>query len=73
MRQTEYMEEQECEYRVMYEKSTRGINVAVEPDYLDDQSEPEDDHYVWAYTVRIDNKSSETVTLKSRHWRIQED
>lgn len=53
-----------------YEQETRGIFVAVEPDYLEDQSEPSDDRYVWAYTVRIDNQSDKTVKLVSRHWRI---
>lgn len=54
----------------MYEKVTRGIRVVVEPDFLPDQSEPYDDHYVWAYTVRIDNNSSETVQLMNRRWQI---
>lgn len=54
----------------MYEKTTRGIRVIVEPDFLADQSEPYDDHYVWAYTVRIDNNSDEVVRLKNRRWRI---
>ena len=54
----------------MYERITRGIRVRVEPYFLDDQSDPEDDHYVWAYTVRIENDSPEPVRLRSRHWRI---
>ncbi len=54
----------------MYEHETRGIMVSVEPDYLEDQSEPYDDHYVWSYTVRIDNNSNDIVQLKTRHWRI---
>ncbi len=54
----------------MYEKVTRGIRVTVHPVFLDDQSEPEDDHYVWAYQVTIANEGAETVRLISRHWRI---
>lgn len=54
----------------MYEKETLGIRVAVEPDFLDDQSEPEDDHYVWAYRVRINNESGRTVRLTHRRWMI---
>ena len=54
----------------MYELMTRGIRVIVESDYLEDQSRPEDDHYVWAYTVRIENASEEVVQLRTRHWRI---
>ena len=53
-----------------YERETRSIRVAVKPAYLDDQSDPEDDRYVWAYTVTIENKSGETVQLLSRVWNI---
>lgn len=54
----------------MYNETTRGITVMVDPVYLDDQSSPPDSHYVWAYRVRIENHSDETVQLKSRHWMI---
>jgi ApaG protein len=54
----------------MYSSVTRAIRVIVEPHYLDDQSSPSDDHYVWAYQVQIRNEGSETVQLVNRHWRI---
>lgn len=54
----------------MYEQITRDITVSVEPMYLDDQSTPDEDYYVWAYTVRIINNGPETVQLRSRFWRI---
>jgi ApaG protein len=54
----------------MYSKKTRKINITVNPYYLDDQSEPEDQHFVWAYHVTIDNQSSEKVQLKNRYWKI---
>jgi ApaG protein len=53
-----------------YECETRRIHVAVKPAYLDDQSEPEDDRYVWSYTVTIENKGAEPVQLLSRCWNI---
>lgn len=53
-----------------YECVTRGIRVSVRPYYLDDQSDPEEPRYVWAYTVRIDNESSDVVQLRTRYWRI---
>ena len=37
---------------------------------MDDQSEPEDQHFVWAYQVTIDNQSNEKVQLKNRYWKI---
>jgi len=54
----------------MYTQKTKHISVTVTPIYLEDQSEPDEDHYVWAYQVRIENDSLETVQLRSRHWRI---
>ncbi|MFQ5563260.1 MAG: Co2+/Mg2+ efflux protein ApaG [Parvularculaceae bacterium] len=54
----------------MYERITRGIHVSVAPNYLEDQSDPMEGRYVWAYTVRIDNRSSEIVRLRTRYWRI---
>jgi ApaG protein len=54
----------------MYSETTRAIKVTVEPFYLEDQSSPTEDHYVWAYHVRIENCGGETVQLRSRYWRI---
>jgi len=53
-----------------YAATTEAITVTVEPFYLDDQSEPDDNHFVWAYHVRIENNGGRTVQLKTRHWRI---
>jgi len=54
----------------MYSESTRSIQVTVEPEYLDDQSSPDEDHYVWSYSIRIDNNGPETVRLRNRYWHI---
>ena len=54
----------------MYDETTKSIRVTVEPVYLDDQSSPSDNHYVWAYQVRIENKGDDTVQLLHRYWRI---
>ncbi len=54
----------------MYEKTTNDILIQVKPEFLEDQSRPEDDHFVWSYSVRIENKGSATVQLKSRYWKI---
>lgn len=54
----------------MYEAVTRSIRIRVTPQYLDDQSSPEDSEFVWAYTVDIANEGEETVQLRSRVWRI---
>ena len=54
----------------MYERSTRNIRVAVQPAFLDDQSDPGEQRYMWSYTVTIENKGAETVQLLARHWYI---
>ncbi|MFW0776662.1 MAG: Co2+/Mg2+ efflux protein ApaG [Rickettsiales bacterium] len=54
----------------MYSCTTRNISVTVIPQYLADQSEPEDAHYVWAYTIQLENMGEETVQLINRHWHI---
>ena len=55
---------------LMYSKTTKKINITVKPYYLEDQSEPEDQHYVWAYRVIIDNQGKDKVQLVSRYWKI---
>ena len=54
----------------MYSATTRSIAVTVKPVFLDDQSSPRDNHYVWAYHVRIENRGGTTVQLRSRYWHI---
>jgi len=54
----------------VYTETTRSIKITVKPTYLEDQSSPTDNHYVWAYHVRIENGGEETVQLRRRHWRI---
>src|SRR6188474_557336 len=54
----------------MYETVTQGIRVRVMPQYLEEESSPDESRYVWAYTIDIVNESSETVQLRTRHWRI---
>ena len=54
----------------MYERSTRNIRVAVQPAFLDDQSDPDEERYLWSYTVTIENRGAESVQLLSRHWHI---
>ena len=53
-----------------YTATTRQIRVSVTPTYMDDQSAPSDNHFVWAYQVSIKNMGQETVQLLSRHWKI---
>jgi ApaG protein len=54
----------------MYAATTRHIRVSVAPQFLEGQSKPEEDRYFWAYTITVENRGDETVTLKSRYWKI---
>ena len=46
------------------------IEVVVATRFLEDQSIPEDDRYVFAYTIRIVNLGEVPARLLSRHWII---
>ena len=54
----------------MYSATTHNIRVSVEPEFLDQESAPEDNEYLWAYHIQIENQGSETVQLRTRHWLI---
>lgn len=46
------------------------IDVKTRPQYLADQSEPENEQYVFAYTITITNTGEVPAQLISRHWII---
>lgn len=46
------------------------IIVATEPQYLSSKSEPDNNRYVFAYTISISNLGSTAAKLLSRHWLI---
>lgn len=54
----------------MYDARTRDILVNVQTRFLENESEPDDQYFVWAYHIRITNESDKTVQLLSRHWVI---
>lgn len=54
----------------MYQQRTRSIHISVEPFYVDDQSSPASNRFVFGYRVKIDNQGSEAVQLMSRFWQI---
>lgn len=46
------------------------FRVTVRPQFLVNQSKPQEDQFVWSYTITIENLGRETATLKTRHWQI---
>ena len=46
-----------------FEATTRQVRVVVEATFLPDQSNPEENEYVWAYRVQIENHGAAPVPL----------
>ena len=46
------------------------IRVLVETTYIQDQSEPDQGRYVFAYTITITNMGEKSAQLMNRHWII---
>lgn len=51
-------------------KTNYSIKVAAQAFYLEEQSDPAHDRYVFAYTVLIQNQGNVAARLLSRHWII---
>ena len=49
---------------------THGVRVEVLARHSPEHSRPEQDEWIFQYTVRITNQGSEPVQLLSRHWII---
>ena len=52
------------------ESEINDIHIEVRSNYIEEQSEPESERFVFAYTVKIVNNSSEAARLLSRHWIV---
>lgn len=50
--------------------TTSRITITVETTYIEQQSEPSNDRYVFAYTITIANAGLTAAQLISRHWII---
>lgn len=53
-----------------YSEITDNIKVSVTPEFLPEDSDPEEEVYAFAYTVRIENLSNKEIQLLERHWFI---
>jgi ApaG protein len=54
----------------MDQKQAYNIKVAAQTFYIEEQSDPEQDRYVFAYTITIRNEGSVPAKLLTRHWII---
>jgi ApaG protein len=53
-----------------YEVISNNVLVSARSIYLEDQSAPVDNTYVWAYHIMIHNLGDSTVQLRARTWHI---
>jgi ApaG protein len=51
-------------------ENTKLIHIDVETTYIESQSVPDKNHYVFSYTITIRNDSDEAARLLGRHWVI---
>lgn len=54
-----------------YIHNTNGIEITVVPEYIESQTNAlVGIFFVWAYHIKIENKTEETVQLTHRYWKI---
>jgi ApaG protein len=49
---------------------TQGVKISVETTYQDEYSNPESEHFMFAYRINIENLTDYTIQLKRRQWFI---
>ena len=54
----------------MSESTKHQIDIGVETTFVEEQSDPEADRYVFAYTITISNAGEVAAKLLNRHWLI---
>ncbi len=54
----------------MYPQKTKNLTVTVVPEFLEEHSRPDENHFVWAYHITIANEGGERVQLINRYWKI---
>ncbi len=54
----------------MTDSSLNDIKVNVQTRYIEDQSNPDKNYYVFAYTITIVNQGQQPAQLLTRHWVI---
>ena len=53
-----------------YSEITKKIRVSVYTSYLSDQSEPDNNIWLWSYHILIENNNKNSAKLINRHWII---
>jgi ApaG protein len=58
--------------RIFFYRESNGIRITVRPSFLSGQSRPDQQHFVFAYAVRIENVGQQAAQLLARHWLIHD-
>lgn len=54
----------------MTENNLSNISIDVETNYIEEQSDPSNDRYIFSYTITIQNTGDIPAKLLTRHWLI---
>lgn len=54
----------------MLAQITEGVRVSVTTEFQEDYSNPDENHFVFTYKIRIENNSPNTIQLQRRRWYI---
>ncbi|MEM1284289.1 MAG: Co2+/Mg2+ efflux protein ApaG [Cohaesibacteraceae bacterium] len=54
----------------MYQAVTQDIQVTVEPQFVPEESDPDEGRYLFAYSVEIANLGRAIIQVRSRYWHI---
>ncbi len=54
----------------MTTQTTSGVKISVESTFQSEYSNPENEHFMFAYRITIENLGEYTVQLLRRHWNI---
>ena len=53
-----------------YERLVHGVQITVVPIFVDHESDPNENFFLWAYQVRVENKSQQPFRIVDRHWTV---
>jgi ApaG protein len=54
----------------MVTQVTQGIKISIQTKYQEEESQADNDHFIFVYKVTIENTSDYAVQLMRRHWHI---
>lgn len=64
------MEDEFIDGVMTFEEESEGVIVEVQSYFLEEQSDPDENQFIWAYRIRITNEGDQMVQLLNRHWII---